>query len=369
MKIKTITCHDVYNAGASLQAYALMRCLQELGHEVEIINYKPDYLSRHYDLFYVNNIRYQQILLRIPYISIKLPGRIKKIFSQKKRDFDAFSKTYLNLTKHYGSYRELLIDCPEADLFIAGSDQIWNTYFKNGFDPAFYLQFAPDNKVKVSYAASFAGSIENYHNDEKIKKWLMCLDRISIRESSALEILNNYQLTGVQVLDPVFLLKREWWNELILSNNKQRTIFINDFDKSKIIKQIALKLAKVYDAKIVSLTPLGYEDYLLKEDLGPKGFLSAINNSCCVVSNSFHATAFSLILHTDFYVVNRIEEINVRMHDLLKMFDLSSRLVNDVQFDISSIDWNLVDQIIDINRNKSMQYIYDVIELAKGRMI
>ena len=53
MKIKTITCHDVYNAGASLQAYALMTYLKKLGNDVEIIDYKPDYLSNHYNLWKV----------------------------------------------------------------------------------------------------------------------------------------------------------------------------------------------------------------------------------------------------------------------------------------------------------------------------
>ena len=57
MKIKTITCHDVYNAGASLQAYALAQYLTEQGHDVEIINYQPDYLSRHYSLSVVSNPR------------------------------------------------------------------------------------------------------------------------------------------------------------------------------------------------------------------------------------------------------------------------------------------------------------------------
>ena len=57
MRIRIITCHDVYNAGASLQAYALMQYLKDCGHEVKIIDYKPDYLSRHYSLKAVNNSR------------------------------------------------------------------------------------------------------------------------------------------------------------------------------------------------------------------------------------------------------------------------------------------------------------------------
>ena len=49
MKIATITCHNVYNYGASLQAYALQRYLSQEGHDVEIIDYKPYYLNSRYN--------------------------------------------------------------------------------------------------------------------------------------------------------------------------------------------------------------------------------------------------------------------------------------------------------------------------------
>ena len=54
MKINIITCHDVYNYGASLQAYALMTYLSTKGHDTAIIDYKPDYLSHHYEFGYVD---------------------------------------------------------------------------------------------------------------------------------------------------------------------------------------------------------------------------------------------------------------------------------------------------------------------------
>ena len=72
MKIKTITCHDVYNSGASLQAYALMKYLEEKGNEVEIIDYKPDYLSNHYKLWAITNPKYEKnIILKIIYLILK----------------------------------------------------------------------------------------------------------------------------------------------------------------------------------------------------------------------------------------------------------------------------------------------------------
>ena len=76
MKINTITCHDVYNHGASLQAYALQHYLQSEGHDVEIIHYKPDYLSRHFNLWMVANPIFDKPIVKQLYLLAKLPGRL-----------------------------------------------------------------------------------------------------------------------------------------------------------------------------------------------------------------------------------------------------------------------------------------------------
>ena len=97
LEIKTITCHNVYNAGASLQAYALSAYLSRLGHNVEIINYIPDYLQ-HYELWGVRNPKYDKPILREIYNILKLPGRIKDRFSKRKRAYDDFTSKYLPLS-------------------------------------------------------------------------------------------------------------------------------------------------------------------------------------------------------------------------------------------------------------------------------
>ena len=137
MKIKTITCHDVYNHGASLQAFALQHYLQSIGHDVEIIHYKPPYLSGHYDLWKVSNSRYDKPIIRLLYLMVKLPGRLKSL--KRKRAFDAFTSQFLRLTRRYDTIEALRNDPPHADVYIAGSDQIWNTAFRNRLEPAFYV--------------------------------------------------------------------------------------------------------------------------------------------------------------------------------------------------------------------------------------
>ena len=210
MKIKTITCHDVYNTGASLQAYALSAYLKKLGHDVEIIDYKPDYL-KHYELWGVRNPKFDRLILREIYNILKLPGRIKDRLSKRKKAFDSFTKTYLPVTSMtFHTNEELKRANVSADVFFAGSDQIWNTIFKNGKDPAFYLDFASSDAICASYAASFATEDVAEEYKSVVSTWLNKMDYISVREKSAIGILERLGIHGgQQVVDPVFLLNRQ----------------------------------------------------------------------------------------------------------------------------------------------------------------
>ena len=144
MKIYTITTYDVYNYGASLQAYALQQYLKHQGHDATIIRYQPDYLSRKYDYKWVNpeSKMSRFAITRIVY-------RIAKFFQRqttmgRKKAFDQFNHGMLTETsKLYHTYDELEKNLPQADLYICGSDQIWNILYDAGRDPAFYLDFVP----------------------------------------------------------------------------------------------------------------------------------------------------------------------------------------------------------------------------------
>lgn len=331
MKIKTITCHDVYNSGASLQTYALMSYLENLNHEVEIIDYKPDYLSSHYKLLAVSNPKYEtNIILKVMYIVLKFPGRVLAL--KNKVPYDQFKKDYLKITKtRYKSNDELKENLPEADVYIAGSDQIWNPTLKNGKDPAFYMDFVPDNKKKISYAASFAVEEFPLELRDKTSKMVNRINSISVREKSGLNILSSMNITdGVQVLDPVFLLDKEHWNSMCNSIDfNEKYLFVYDFDNNNLIKEIALKIAKEKNLKIYTVFKSDYSDKWIKH-IGPLDFITYIKNAEFVISNSFHGTAFSLIFEKDFCVVNRQEKINTRMRDLLNDIELDNRLVDEL---------------------------------------
>ena len=349
MKINTITCHDVYNLGASLQAYALQHYLEDCGHDVNIIDYKPEYLSRHYKLSVVANPVFDKPLVKQLYLLAKLPGRL--IALRRKKVFDNYTGQYLKLTKRYNSYEELTLDPPHADCYIAGSDQIWNTLFQNGRDAAFYMDFGPSNVKRISYAASFATPDVVPEYKDFVIKQLRKIDAISIREKTSLPLLAELgRPDGVAVCDPVFLLSKEEWVAAIASTKMQsitddKYLLVYLTDKGPQIENIARMIKQKTGWKIYSVGGIKAQcadkSY---HNAGPLEFVELIKNAQFVISNSFHATAFSIIMGTKFCVVNRADAINERMKSILQDYGLSERLVSEYNdaflddMDLSELD-------------------------------
>lgn len=366
MKIKIITCQKVNNHGANLQAYALMHYLEKLGHDVEIIDYFPEYF-KHFRPLYCGTPKYAaNPVTRFAYICAKFPGRLKSYLEYKKSDrkknFEAFRDKYYRLTDTYESFEELKANPPKADLYIAGSDQIWNTMMNNGKDPAYYLQFAPKNATTATYAASFSVSEIPDELKEQTKKYIKNIDYVSVREKSALKILDDLGvLNGQAVLDPVFLLEKKQWSK-IESNIKldDEYVLVYDFEGSDEVKNFAVKYAQKYNLKIYSLYKNEYCDKSF-ENFGPDVFLSLIKNAEFIVSNSFHATAFSLIYEKEFAVIKRQEGINSRMVDLLSYVGVDDRIVDSYQ-EFNAIDFNLVKEKLEIEVEKSKDYLKEVLE-------
>lgn len=360
MQIKTITCHDVYNHGASLQAYALQTYLESLGHSVEIIDYKPDYLSGHYRLWTVDNPVFDKPFVKQLYLMAKLPGRLVALM--RKKVFDAFTRKSLKRTAcRYHNNEELKANPPQADIYIAGSDQIWNTLFQNGRDPAFYLDFAPQTVKRISYAASFATEdvVEEYK--PFVQKMLQKFDAISIRERCSLSLLSSLgRKDGAVVCDPVFLLNREQWEELLPQGQmKERYLLVYDTERSDIVKRVAQRIAKVKKLKIYNVS--GFRLCYVDKDFwisSPLNFVQLIRDAEYVVSNSFHATAFSLIFEKDFCVVNRSEKINERMKSLLKDYHLDNRLATSYSDSLSeSIGYHAVNILIQKDIDSSKEFL------------
>lgn len=313
MKICTITCQNAYNYGARLQTYALAHYLQQQGHEVEVIDYRPDYMRGDVQLLFWPGLSIKQWGKLI----LQLPDRVRA--KRRKPYFDNFSKEYIPLTQRiYWSIDELRANAPKADLYIAGSDQIWNTTFRNGTDPGYYLDFGDKSFRRISYAASFA--TENIQPSARkfVQNNLARFDAISVREHSALKILNSLGYKGTEVLDPVFLLSKEEWEDLADdTGNGEKYVLVYDFMNSLRVRKEAEVIAHNRHLKIYAIGDkrLHYCDksYIYAD---PQTFLALIKHATYLVSNSFHGTAFAMLFGVPYSFIDREDGLNIRMRDL-----------------------------------------------------
>lgn len=316
MKICTITCQNADNHGARLQCYALVKHLQKQGHTVEVIDYRPDYM-RGPKMWYW------------PGLSVKGWAKLFLQVSDRRRAvrrhryFDDFSKKYIPLTRIYNSIEELRKNPPSADMYIAGSDQIWNTTFRNGTDPGYYLDFGAKEIRRESFAASFATEEIVPEAQLFVKENLRRFDKITVREQSALAILEKLGYHGTLQDDPVFLLSSKEWDTIADGTGEdEKYVLVYDFYFDDLIKKTAQSLAKAEGLKIYAIcsNELSYADRNFVYS-GPETFVSLIKNASYVISNSFHGTVFAMIYNIPFKVVNRPDGLNIRMHDLLERYN------------------------------------------------
>lgn len=375
MNIKTMTCHHVYNYGATLQAYALQTYLESQGHNVEIIDYRlPTHIK--YELFSIYpEGRLYPFLKRHKFISyLYAPIRNREMFYTwgRKNNFDNFDRKFLNITpKRYRTIDELRADSPIADVYIAGSDQIWNPDYLNGTDEGYYLNFGNCETRRVSYAASFGVDALSMQQQEFVKQHLNEFDFISVRETSGLKIVNELGLNAELCVDPVFLLtKDEWITNLKLETTDNDYIMLYDFvhDDDK-IKKFALQLKEKTGLKIIAVNDYSRTPYADRQinNAGPKEFLEFILNSKYVICNSFHATAFSIIFHKCMATFPLKKQKNAsRMKNILQTAGLINHYLPNINdFMNLNIDWGKVDLNVANNISSSKKYLNNALYARK----
>ena len=292
MRIGIITMHKVLNCGSALQAYALQRKLQQMGYDSEIIDYKYEDKGGRKSLKASITAFIRNALFGFPE-------------SRMKRKFKAFHKHNLSLTKSYD--RESIVkDPPLFDLYIAGSDQVWNPRFI-GDDVNFLLAFAPDGARRISYASSIAAGSLDEGSKEIFSRQLSRFSAISVRERSGVEIIK--ELTGKDArvcCDPTLLLGREDWDTLAASS-KYRTgekyILVYAlsymFDPFPQIYGIVDKVQKTLGLKVIFLQGRAKDVFRpgskLIKSAGPEDFAFLFKHAEFVITTSFHGAAFALI--------------------------------------------------------------------------
>ena len=178
--------------------------------------------------------------------------------------FKNFKKKYIKCTEQkYKNVIELEQNPPDAQLYIAGSDQIWNCRLPNGKDSAFYLQFGKKEIKRISYAASFGiGDVPEPYQ-EIVHKYLKSLDAISVREKTGLDILKQFNLYGTVAADPVFLLNSFEWRKICGSERLIKDEYLlvyHLFNQDPRMPQAVIRLATENNWKIVRTNSDSVED-------------------------------------------------------------------------------------------------------------
>ncbi len=358
--IGTLTFHASDNYGAVLQAYALQKALLSLGYKTSIIDYRSEGVLWWYR---------KPSLQTDPSLSTVKAMIWKYIIRRKPRNFEEFRKRFI-LTKTY-SANDIAQVCNEIDMFIVGSDQVWNCDCTHE-DYAYMLDFVSDDIPKVSYAASFGYRTVPKKYYDKTAALLRRFDAITVREDRGSELVK--ELTGMDapvVLDPVLLLKRDEW-ETLISPIEQKYVFVYQAEKQPSLIEFAKKIAKKKGMKVyvVSAVLKGTMGRNIKSfsDCGPEKFLALLSGADTVVTNSFHGTALSILFNKQFYVeALKHNNTNSRLTSILSMTGLQGRIVHtdDNNIDLSSyIDYESVNQIIDKKREESIQLLEDMVRLV-----
>lgn len=367
-KVELITLQNVPNYGSVLQCYATEQTIKKMGYDIETINYLPERMAK---IGMLKNIKNKtkklekSLLLRTIARIVIYPSYILRF-----RTFNKFRNKYLNMTKKvYKNYNDILADTPIADIYCTGSDQVWNSEWNDEIDKALFLGFAPDNKRKIAYAASFGKKELQKKEIKETKKMLERYDRISLRESSGVDIVDSLGIKGsINVVDPTLLLTGDEWRELSSNRyNSKKYILVYNLNRNKKIDNYARNLSEKTGLKIVYLSYQLHEFYKKgKMTCNPKveDFISLIDNAEYVITDSFHATAFSLNLNTQFVIVYP-GKFSTRLQSILKLLDLENRVASnedDLSVIENEIDYKKVNKKMKEMREKSLTWLKESLD-------
>lgn len=363
MNITLVTWFLSPNFGTTLQAYSLTFVLRKLGHNVVC-------LENITSLSYFKLIAYW--LLKAPYHWL-LEYCLPFIKDEQSKKLEAFAKEVYPLTIIRSNYSlKRLLD--RTDVFMTGSDQIWNT--RALFRPFYFLDFAKNSK-KVAYATSIGTDDIKEEHRECVKSYLSSFSHIGVREKTAKiylsKLMNNDKIQ--QVLDPTFLVTSEEWKEfakkaeLFVKLPKQYILCYMLGKNKQYINQIKDILEKSDVKNIIIVESNENREFnignsMLVKNVGPREFVYLILHSCLVCTDSFHASALSINLSKDFVEFLRYSDAdkgsqNSRIYNLLDNYGLKSRLYNKENpfLCLSKIDYSYVQKKLLEERRQSFGFL------------
>ncbi len=390
MENKKIGCVIAYtenhnNYGTSLQGYATIKKIQDLGYQCEIIRY-------HKQLSYREK-------LRLVYLMFKCGGTkdkmrvIKERINMKKHSNYAQniairtqavnqykSKKLIPLFHDFFGYNDLQKGSLNYDAILVGSDQVWTPM--SLYSKFFNLLFVDDCIPKIAYASSFGVSTIPEFQKRDTKKYLERFNYIGVREIKGKEIVDSLsQKKATVVADPTMLLSKEEWEKEISDsriNEKGPYIFCYFLGTNPEARKAANQLQEKTGYPIIAIRHM--DEYVSEDEkfgdkapynVDPNDFVKYISKATYVCTDSFHCTVFSILFQRKFMTFYRFAQgssgsRNSRIDSLFKLFNLNDRLFRgDISTIQNDINYNYVDQKLGELRKYSTDFLKTALSISE----
>lgn len=357
-RASVITMHSVCNYGTQLQAYATQKKLEESFDEVFFVNYKRfDTYGKGLRQTYAqgNPIRWLAFL---------------PTYFRWKHVFGKFQKEHLSITKQtYLEQKDFDKHPIKADVYFSGSDQVWNTGWNRGVIPAYYLSYAPNDKPKFALSSSFGQSELGQSEIPTIRSYLRRFQKISVREKSGLDIIKNQlKLKAIQLNDPTLAFSGDFWRRFKTKKTpKEKYILIYNLNNNAKMDSYAQEVADLTGYTLYRFCTR--YDQVIKNGKSlvipnVEDFVTYIDDAELVITDSFHATAFSMNLNTK-AIVLLPEKYSSRLQDFLKQIHNTQCIAKDYD-DLSPLythtDFKKVNTILKRERERFDKFMQEIKE-------
>ena len=338
MKVGILTCHAAYNYGSVLQAYALQEAVRSLGYDCELIDYRPFWFDFYHVFFWENPFGrgargFCKILAKNIYRLACLPVRVKR-----KRKFEAFFKKYYHMSKWSG--RDLSCLPSDYDVYVVGSDQVWNPVIFGDSLACYMGQFRRKASGRLIGYAISAGAGEKLL-DYRWAHSMQSFDSLSVREESLQSLVKR--LCGFDVplvLDPTLLVGRDFWLAMSQELRERDYVLLYMVYPSHAAVRLARRRAKELSCRVrVISSGAGIMRCSRIRQDGPNDFVNLFRNAKSVVTTSFHGMVFSILFERQFYYVRSNPAGENRQQTLLSIIGLGDRIINGA----TPPDWGLID--------------------------
>ncbi|MBQ2124852.1 MAG: polysaccharide pyruvyl transferase family protein [Spirochaetales bacterium] len=337
------------NYGQLLQCYALQKYLQNIGHDPYLIRYK-----------WYSDVRKNPLPIRIlkalnpafmfKYLKKKKnKAKIKIEVANNPRYFDDFRKRYITQSKTlFSSLQQLQQNPPPADIYIVGSDQVWNFWnnpvrrFRNIIH-AYFLDFGSPETKRISFAASWGVKKISQEYIKEISPLLAKFDYVSVREESGIDLCKQCGVDAKWLADPTMFLSADVYRKLYKENQMNNMpqgkylVLYAVNNNSKFDIQAVYDFAKSKKLEVIYITGNGTVDKYPKYFATIPQWLYLIDNAEYVITNSFHCCVFSILFNKQFAALalnGKHAGMNSRLDSLFKHYKIEPRFIIANDFSI-----------------------------------